>query len=390
MKIAQVVCVFPPYRGGIGNSVYNMAKSLAALGHEIAVFTPDYNYQKEESAVNNPLAVREKPFVVKRLKPIFKIGNGAFLPQLFFKLKNFDIAHLHYPFYGAIKPILLRKILSGKKFKLIMHYHMDNRAPGIKGFIFYIYRGIVLKIMARLADSITCASLDYIKHSDLSGYYNYNPRKFKQISFGVDLEQFVIYKDLKNEKRENFSLLFVGGLDKAHYFKGLENLIKALAQLRKIDKYKTTVLEVVGQGDMKEYYERLAKGLGLSKAVNFNQSVDNDDLVDFYNNSDCLILPSINKSEAFGLVLLEAMACARPVITTNLPGVRSVFKNGRQGVLAKPDNINDLKRKIIYILENKERAEAMGQAGRELVEKKYTWEKVAKKLDVIYHRAKYT
>lgn len=422
MKIVQIVCVFPPYRGGIGNSVYNIARTLAGFGHEITVFTPDYDgrkknkfdapltapksqfipYLSEDSVVSGrgfnrkifserDIRSRQKGagFIIRRLKPIIKIGNGALLPQLFFKLNGFDVVHLHYPFYGAVGAVLLRKLWSGKKMNLILHYHMDSRAKGLKGLIFYLYRILFLPICARLARVITCASLDYIKHSDLGSYYLLKPNKFKQTSFGVDLEQFVIYHD--NLKKPSLpSLLFVGGLDKAHYFKGLENLLKALAEIIKNPEFSSTILNVIGRGDLLEYYKKCSRGLSLTKAVFFHENISDNELVDFYNRCDCLVLPSINRGEAFGLVLLEAMACAKPVITSNLPGVRSVFKKGRQGLLVKPDNVKDLVEKLKIILGDKERARDMGRAGRELVEKKYTWEKVGKRLDVIYHFVKYT
>lgn len=390
MKIAQIVCIFPPYRGGIGNSVYNISDTLSSLGHEVTVLTPDYNHADEEDRKSDQLVGPENKFIIRRLRPIFKIGNGAFIPQLFFKLNSFDIIHLHYPFYGAVKAVLLKKLLAGKKMKLVLHYHMDSRARGLKGFIFYLYRILFLPILARSAKIITCASLDYIKHSDLRKYYRLKPHKFRQTSFGVNLDQFVIYHDGLNSQRQNYSILFVGGLDKAHYFKGLENLIKALAQLIKNSKFSSTILNVVGCGDLLEYYKKCANDLGVTKLVFFHDSVGDSKLVDFYNYCDCLVLPSINKAEAFGLVLLEAMACSRPVITSNLPGVRSVFKNGRQGLLVKPDNVKDLVEKIQIILGDKQRSELMGRAGRELVQKKYTWEKVGKRLDSIYHYVKYT
>jgi glycosyltransferase involved in cell wall biosynthesis len=247
-----------------------------------------------------------------------------------------------------------------------------------------------LPILVHCARIITCASLDYIKHSDLSGYYLKRPLKFRQTSFGVSLDQFVIYHDDLNKRRPEPVILFVGGLDKAHYFKGLENLLKALAEIKKKPPFSRTSLNVVGQGDLADYYQRCARDLGLTESVFFHDKVDNSKLVDFYNYCDCLVLPSINQGEAFGLVILEAMACAKPVITSNLPGVRSVFKNRKQGLLVKPDDINDLAEKLQFILGDKKRAEAMGRAGRELVEKKYTWEKVGKKLDVIYNLVKYT
>jgi len=162
MKIAQITCTFPPYRGGIGNSVYNMSESLTELGHEVTVFTPDYSYKMEDEYNR-----RENKFKIERLKPLFKYGNAAFIPQIFYKLKDFDIVHLHYPFYGAVKPVLLVKLLLGREMKLILHYHMDSRAEGFRGAVFYLYNILILPFLARAAEIITCASLDYVRHSDL-------------------------------------------------------------------------------------------------------------------------------------------------------------------------------------------------------------------------------
>ncbi|MDO8668390.1 MAG: glycosyltransferase family 4 protein [bacterium] len=389
MKIAQIVCTFPPYRGGIGNSVYNISDVLSDLGHEVTVFTPEYAYADEENKFADQLTEAEGKFTIRRLKPIFKFGNGAFIPQLFFKLNDFDIVHLHYPFYGALKAVLFRKLLSGKKMKLMLHYHMDNKAEGFKGFIFCLYKALLLPILVRAANIITCASLDYIKHSNLEKYYRLKPDKFRQISFGVNLDQFVTYHDNLNDDRRHKVLLFVGGLDQAHYFKGLENLIRALAEIIKNPKFSSTILNVVGSGNLLEYYKKIALDLGVEKLVFFHEMVDNSKLVDFYNYCDCLVLPSINQSEAFGLVLLEAMACSRPVITSNLPGVRGVFKNRKQGLLVEPDNIKDLIKKIQIVLGDKKKAKEMGLAGRELVEKKYTWVRVGKRLDSIYYHVKF-
>jgi len=385
MKIAQIVCTFPPYRGGIGNSVYNISENLADLGHDVTVFTPNYNYKIEEE-----FNLHEGKFKVERLRPLFKCGNAAFIPQLLWKLKDFDIIHLHYPFYGALKPVLLRKLLLGRKMRLILHYHMDSRAAGFRGTVFYLYNIFVLPILVRAADIITCASLDYVKHSDLKKYYRIKPNKFRQILFGVNLEQFVTYHDDLNKRRKNKVILFVGALDKAHYFKGLENLLKALAIVIKKPGLNYTILKVVGRGDLLSYYKNLALQLDLGGSVKFYEHVDDSKLVDFYNYSDCLVLPSINKGEAFGLVLLEAMACSRPIITSNLPGVRSVFKNGKEGLLVKPGDIKDLADKIKIILNDRKAAEVMGLAGRQLVEKKYTWFKVSKRLEAIYHYVIYT
>ncbi|MCK4554556.1 glycosyltransferase family 4 protein [Candidatus Parcubacteria bacterium] len=410
MKIAQIVCTFPPYKGGIGNSAYQFARVLSKQGHEVTVFAPDYtspstdakalvarrhSFERRHAGKLTPLLNRIGEFAgenkvqevkIVRLKPWFKYGNAAFLPQLLWKLKGFDIVHLHYPFFGAAEIIAFRKILFNRNMNLIVHYHMDSIGKGIKGFIFKLYKLFVLPILLRQAKIVTCASLDYVKHSALADYYKNHQKKFRQTFFGVDLEQFVIYHDHKNKERKNKVVLFVGGLDKAHYFKGLENLLKAVYRLQIAD----CRLQIVGDGDLRKEYEKLAKKLDIDNMVEFVGKVDDDKLVKCYQNADLFVLPSINRNEAFGLVLLEAMACAKPVIASNLPGVRGVFKRGKHGLLVQPDNVDDLANKLKAILSDKNLARKMGQASRELVEKKYTWDKVGKRLDEIYHYVNYT
>ncbi|MDO9399802.1 MAG: glycosyltransferase family 4 protein [bacterium] len=380
MKIAQIICTFPPYRGGMGNVVYHFSSGLADLGNDVTVLTPDYSAKNSK---NNFFEDSKFNFKILRLKPLFKYGNAAFIPQLFWKLNNYDIVHLHYPFFGAMEIIVLLKLFFRKKFKLVVHYHMDAKAPGFKGLVFKLNNLLILPILLWQAKIITCASLDYIKHSNIANYYIKHSRKFRQTLFGVDLKRFTIQSGVIQEKNQK-TILFVAGLDKAHHFKGLENLFQAIKILKNSLNIKFN-LTIIGEGDLKDYYKNLAKDLEIDEIVNFLGQVDNDKLVDYYNYSDVFVLPSISQSEAFGLVLLEAMACAKPVIASNLPGVRGVFKNNIQGLLVEPKDVYDLAKKLKIILTNNNLARQMGQAGRKLVEDKYTWKKVVKRLDLIYN-----
>ena len=407
MKIAHVVCAFPPYKGGMGNAAYHFARVSAEMDYDVTVFTPDYSVipvlavfrpeKKEffcgyENITKRVAGENEagKKFKVVKLRPWFKYGNAAFLPQLLWRLRGFDIVHLHYPFYGAASLVLARIILAGGKPKLVIHYHMDTAAAGLKGLIFKLGRIFVLPLLARMAKAISCASLDYIKHSDLGKFYNIHKGKFRQTLFGVDTDRFrpdAESHSPEEGERTKKNILFVAGLDEAHYFKGLEVL---LWSLQKTAEEINCVLTVVGEGELRGYYEKIAAALKIKDKVIFAGAVTDEKLPDYYRDCDVFVLPSINQGEAFGLVLLEAMASGKPVIASNLPGVRSIFKNKEEGLLAEPNNADDLAAKLKYILKNEELAAKIGRAARELVEKKYTWDKVAKQLDLIYHYAKYT
>ncbi|MFH1413012.1 MAG: glycosyltransferase family 4 protein [bacterium] len=378
MKIAHVVCTFPPYKGGMGNSAFNYANYTTKYNHEITVFTPKYIYKKEGQFINTNPKLK-----IIRLLPVFSFGNAAVLPQLLWLLPKYDIVHLHYPFYGSAEIVALTKIFIPST-KLILHYHMDNECDGFKKLFFNISRHFSLPIIIRLADEITCASIDYVKHSNIGKYYKANPEKFVQIPFGVDAD---VFKPGQIEPDGIKRILFVGALDKQHYFKGVENLLKAFS---KICETKKVRLIIVGKGDMESYYHKIAEDLKINDKVEFINNADDKELVKCYQRSNVLVLPSINQSEAFGLVLLEAMACGKPVIASNLPGVRSVFKNNEQGLIIKPDDIEDLAEKMNRIITNNRLAYRLGQEARKLIESKYTWDKAAEKLNVIYYRIKNT
>lgn len=374
MKIAQVVCAFPPYAGGIGNSAYRIGQLLAA-DHEITNFTP------------------------LSLKPWLKYGHGAFLPQLLWKLRKFDYIYLHYPFFGTAEVIWLFKLFFRQP-KLIIHYHMDVKNLSWLAKILSAPSRLIRRRLLNQAELIISASLDYIKTSQIRNYYKTHPEKFAEIPFGLDLKKFqpkilnrptdnktmakakeiVNYINDKFIKRDLVNLLFVGALDKAHYFKGVDVLLQSLVVLAP----RRWHLKIVGEGDLRPGYEALAKKLHLDKQVEFTGKLVSAELIRAFQEADLLILPSINRNEAFGLVLTEALACGVPVIASNLPGVRGVFNDQIEGLLVEPASIEDLKNKLEYIFNNETQRRQMAIAARKLAEKKYNEEAMKAQLKKIF------
>ncbi len=374
MRVAHVISTFPPYKGGMGNSVYHAAIQIGWRGHESVVFTPAYPGLKSGEEIIG------KNTKVVRLRPFFSIGNAAVLPQLLWKLKDFDIIHLHYPFYGTADIVVLGKLFF--KGKLVLHYHMDTIAKGVKGLIFKVYEFFFLPIIIRLANAITCASLDYIRQSALSAYCLNHESSFMEIPFGVDAKHFI-----PGEENRLPIVLFVGGLDTAHYFKGVKELINAFSQIS--PKYPQASLVLVGKGDLENHYLELAKEKGVLEKIIIDNKASDEDLALWYKKARVLVLPSVNKSEAFGLVLLEAMSCATPVIASNLPGVRNVFHNKEHGFLIKPGDVQVLAEKLEFMIQNPQLAQTMGQASRRWVEQRYSWDKVGERLEAAYLRITY-
>lgn len=353
LNIANIVCSYPPYNGGMGNSSKTISNILSEQGHKIDTYTPKYKKIKINFEKN-----------IFRLKPLLKYGNGAFLPQLFFKLNKYDIVYLHYPFFGVAEIMWLYKIFH-KKQKFIIHYHMDVISTNLIIKTLSLPSRLILNSLLSQANSIICSSLDYIENSDIAKFYNNNKNKFSEIPFFVDTKTF---KPLKiKEKNKTSKILFVGGLDKAHYFKGINILLKTISKLKNI-KIK---LQIVGNGDLIQYYKNKTKKLKIEKKVEFLNNISNKELPEIYRKADLFILPSTAKGEAFGIVLLEAMASGIPVIASNFPGIRTVFENNKQGLLIKPNSVTDLKNKIKQILLNNNLKNKMSKEARKLIIKKY-------------------
>jgi len=379
MKIAHVTSTFPPYRGGIGNIAYYNAKELAKLGHEITVFTPLYEQKEFDDKKEN--------FKVERLKAHLKYGNGALVAGLTKKLADFDIVHLHYPCFGLAEDVWWLKTLK-KKTKLVINYQMDVVGQGVFKLFFGLHTKLILPKILKSADIISASSFDYIKNSNIANYFAKHQDKFVEVPNGVDSEHF--RPEVKSEEilsRHGLSLnnkviIFVGGLDKAHYFKGIDYLIQAFMLVNQ--RMPETRLMIVGEGDLVEEYKSLAAQLQISDRIVFTGGVGHDDLPKYYNSADLGVLPSIDKSEAFGIVLIEAMACAKPVVASNLAGVRSVVDEEENGYLSEPRNIDDLASKLNHLLVNDELRIQMGQNGREKVMAQYDWRAIASKIDGIY------
>ncbi|MEK7159211.1 MAG: glycosyltransferase family 4 protein [Patescibacteria group bacterium] len=375
MKIAHITCQLPPDAGGIGMVAHSYADQLFERGHEVCMFVPK---SKRD-------LVAGKRYQVKVLRPWFKLGHGAVLPQLFWRLWNFDIVHLHYPFFGSAFIVAFLKLVRKDKIKLILSYHMDVNLIGWRKLYEIITRKFFGDLILRLSDKIIVSSDDYAENSRLQGFYFKNINKFIELPFGVPKKFHPEKKNLDLLKRYCLNeadkvVGFVGGLDQAHYFKGVNVLIKAFANIED----KNVKALIIGSGNLTDDYKKLVDHLKLNDRIKFAGFGEPTEMPDNYNLFDIFVLPSINSSEAFGIVLIEAMACGKPVIASNLKGVRSVVDPGVNGLLVEPSNSRDISDKIKFLFEHEELMLKFSQQCVASVEKKYRWQIIIDQLEQVY------
>jgi glycosyltransferase involved in cell wall biosynthesis len=373
LRIAHVTATFPPYAGGTGNVAWHLAEQLARLGLCVDVLTADAG-----GARLAPARVR-----VRRLRAAARIGNAPFLPGLAAALRGYDLVHLHYPFFFGAELVWLATRLF--RMPYVVSYHNDVELPGLMGTTVRIQQRIVGQRILMNARRILFTTLDYARTSTYVGDLA-RSAKAMELPGGVDVQRFHPGIDgMATRRRVGLThmdrcVVFVGGLDQPHYFKGVHVLLDALARIQGPSVHAV----VIGDGELRESYARQATQLGLSGRVHFTGRVPDADLPAYLAASDVLVLPSVTRGEAFGLVLLEAMACGKPVIASNLPGVRSLVAQTGGGEVVPPGDAGALAEVIERMLSDAERRSQLGVAGRLSVEQRYAWPRIGERLLDVY------
>jgi glycosyltransferase involved in cell wall biosynthesis len=376
MQIAHVTATFPPYRGGTGNVCYYNARELARRGHGVHVFT---------AAVPGAPANEEcEGFMVHRLRRLLRIGNAPVLPGLLRALRRFDLIHLHYPFYGGELTTMAARLY---RTPMVLTYHQDVFLRGPIDLVAHGLRQTVGRLTLRSAAQLLFTSRDYGQASYARTMLHNREHLIGELPNGVDAKRFSpTERPTSLQIRHQLSdgdriTLLVAGLDSAHYFKGIDIFLAALAELPVNVKGL-----IVGDGDLRPRYEATASAYGLADRVKFAGRVSDEQLPDYYRLADVTVLPSTTSGEAFGLVLLESLASETPVIATNLPGVRTVVCPGKDGLLVEPNDPRALAVALGDLFRDEAARQAMGRRGRTKVVASYTWEMIGGQLEAIYEQ----
>lgn len=367
MRVAHIAPVFPPYRGGMGTVAFHQAQSLAAAGVAVTVFTPRTAIPRR---CPTGVTIEELPALATR-------GNAACLPQVVARAGRFDVLHLHYPFFGTAELVAARRLACGPP--LVLQYQMDVVGVHWKARLFNLHTRLMLPVILNAADAILVTSHDYAASSFLAPRLAALQHKLTVLPAGVDLSTFSP-DGTRGAARQRLGLgeapmvFFLARLDRTHYFKGLHLLIEALAQIPE------AALVVGGDGEWRAEYEAQAAAR-LGARVRFVGDVADDELPSYYRAADVVALPSVDRTEAFGLVLLEALACGTPVVASRLPGVRTLVDEGRTGYLVTPGDVMELAAKLAQCLRESDR---LGPNATAFVRARYSWEAIAAELIGVY------
>lgn len=307
---------------------------------------------------------------VTRVASMFRLNSVSICPTMpiWLRGKKYDIITIHHPNPMADISYLYAK----PRGKLVVVHHSDIIK---QKFAFRLYRRTLNKVLRR-ADVIIATAQNNITYSHTLQPF---ADKCRVVPLGINVgtysETEAIRQGAAAIKRtygENL-VLFVGRLV---YYKGIDFLIRAAKTIN-------GKLLIVGTGPLEKKMRRLASALGVADRVIFLGRVES--LTDLYYAADVFVLPSVARSEAFGVVQLEAMACGTPIVSTDLPsGVPEVNRDGVTGIVVPPGDEDALASAVNKLLADESLRRLYGDNGREIVAREHTQEVMAERFYKIY------
>lgn len=197
--------------------------------------------------------------------------------------------------------------------------------------------------------------------------------------FGVDIDKFTCTTPILSNPYITIGI--TKSLEKIY---GINYLIEAFAELCREDLGENLRLLIVGDGSERENLMSLCKEKGIESKVVFTGRVKNDEIPKYLNEMDIVCFPSL--SESFGVAAVEAGACKRPVLASNVGGLKEVVIDGYNGYLVEKEDSEAIKEKLKFMILNKNMLSSLGENGRTYVEKNYNWISNAEKMNQIYMR----
>lgn len=365
MKVLFLTKYYPPSEGGIERYSHLLCTGLAERGVEIEVIAAAEKDRASRTEVVDGIKVH-------RMGSLAEVRGVAVSPGLTGLVRRlapgFDLIHLNFP-----NPwVELNYLAFCQQRKAILTYHSDIFRQKV---FLKIYSPLIHRLLRQMS-AIIATSPNYVDSSPFLPQYG---GKCRIIPLPIDTSFFRQVNTTEVDairKQYGKFVLFVGRLV---YYKGLEYLIEAVSKLEKIQ------LVVVGRGRLEGPYRAQTERLGLNGRVFFLGKVPDERLKAFYYACQCFVLPSVARSEAFGIVLAEAMACERPVISTELAtGTSFVNLDGVTGFVVPPRDVDALVKKIDLLVRDEELQKRLGYRARLRVEQEFRKEIAIEKTLELY------
>ena len=392
-KVLAIASTFPRWENDASpRFVYDLSNRLA-YNYDVIVLAPHHKGALKKEKLGRVDARRFAYFKPESMQKLCYDGGiipnmkSSFLAKMqmplliiteFFsacsiiKKEKISLIHAHWILPQGLVGVFLKKLF---KVPLLVTIHGSDLFP-LKNILFKKLQKLAVKNANFITVNTEATKKELLaRFPEASG-------KVKVIPMGVNSDFFKKLRIKPAKYSKNRILLFVGRLSDQ---KGLQYLIDALPEI--VRKEPAAKLLIIGDGPFKADLEEKINENKANGHVEFLGSLPASEVVKYHNYADVFVLPSLANNtgtEALGLALMEAMSSECAVVGTNVGGIPSLIRNGRNGILVSQKDPKQLAGAIIALLQNKKKAEAMGKNASAFIRKNYSWEKVGGEFIIIY------
>jgi glycosyltransferase involved in cell wall biosynthesis len=380
LKVLLVLTYYRPHTSGLTIYAERLANGLAERGHDVTILTSRFNRRLPTREVRNGVTIVRAPV-------LFRISKGVIMPTfglLAWKYVRWaDVLSLHLPQFDAAGVALRGRLL---KKPTLLTYHCDLRLP--PGLFNRIANGTV-RVMNNLAGTfshgIVAYTEDFAQHSPFLQRFS---EKRHVIPPPVELP------DMTESGIAAFAKMYnpddkhpvIGMAARLAAEKGVEVLLNAMPRI--LEKYPDAHVLFAGQYQNvlaeESYAKRLEPKIRRYEKTGkwrFLGVLDSVQMAAFYPNLDVLVVPSLNSTESFGLVQVEAMLCGTPSVASNLPGVRQPVRQTGMGEITPIGDQEGLAEAILKVLDNPEAY----HRERQEIEARFSTERTVKDYEALFY-----
>ncbi len=374
MRVTMVNKYYPPHIGGIEYHMRDLATALVSSGRaQVRAIVANSDSTTRCETVDGVEVVR--------LSRLFEYASTPVAPGMTRALRaegsradRPDVMHLHFPYpWGEHSWLRARPGVP-----TVLTYHSDIVRQKT---LLRLYRPTLERLLDRV-DLIIASSPDMVAHSE---FLHPRAAKCRIVPFGIDVDAFAGTPATEARAAEIRSahsrpiVLFVGRLV---YYKGAEVLVRAMADV-------DADLVMVGTGPLADRLATTAIELGIIDRLTIVGPQPIEELVAYYHAADVFCLPSVARSEAFGLVQLEAHASGTPVVSTSLTtGVPFVNENGVTGLTVPPGDVPALAGALRTLVSDRALRERLGAQARERARERFTTGRMVDDTLAVYAEAR--
>jgi len=390
MKVCMLTTSFPRFRNDLsGIFIYHMAKNLVKQGIEVSVVCPHSPGCLSDEIVDG-IKVHRFTYLFPACLEKVAYGSGIptnlktnlflwlempfFIISYFLKCIKFclycDIIHAHWTPSGLIG-LIIGKLYRKPVVLTIRGSEINIRRELLKKISKYVFSKV---------DQLTAASYNL---AEAAVKFGVPESKIEMVLNGIDTEKFRPYNKMEIRRKLNLPqkgkiVIFIGLLIPT---KGPDYLLKAIPEVVRADKDVQFIF--VGRGRLKDDLIKSAEKMGVKNRVRFVPNKPPDEIPYWLNAADIFVLPVT--FDARPNIILEAMACGIPVVSSDIKGIRELIRDGETGFLIPAKNSQKLAEKILFLLADENARNKTGEAGRNFILKSgLTWEAYSKKIANFY------